>query len=78
MKGIYELWGEGSSFEELEEAIKAYPDEKKLPYLKSESTFKITVDSFGKVTSFQEQTDRIRSLSYIPFKVCFSPLSLLF
>lgn len=68
VKGIYELWGEGSSFEELEEAIKSYPDEQKLPYLTSESTFKITVDSFGKVISLQEQNDRIQRLSYIPFK----------
>lgn len=78
MKGIYELWGEGSSFEELEEAIKDYPDERKLPYLAPESTFKITVDSFGKVISFQEQTDRIRSLTYIPFKVKLSPFALVY
>lgn len=71
MKGVYELWGEGSTYEELEEAIKAYPDERKLPYLTSESTFKITVDSFGKVMSSEEQNDRIRSFSYIPFKVWF-------
>lgn len=71
MKGVYELWGEGSTYEELEEAIKAYPDEQKLPYLTSESTFKITVDSFGKVMSSEEQNDRIRSFSYIPFKVWF-------
>lgn len=68
VKGVYELWGEGSTYEELEEAIKAYPDERKLPYLTSESTFKITVDSFGKVISFEEQNDRIRGFSYIPFK----------
>ncbi|KAJ0101486.1 hypothetical protein Patl1_05381 [Pistacia atlantica] len=68
VKGIYELWGEGSSYEELEEAIRNYPEERKLPYLSPESTFKITVDSFGKVTSFQEQNDRIKGLSYIPFK----------
>lgn len=78
MKGIYELWGEGSSFEELEEAIKDYPDERKLPYIAAESTFKITVDSFGKVTSFQEQNDRIRSLTYIPFKVQLSLISLVY
>lgn len=71
MKGIYELWGEGSSYEELEEAIRSYPDECKLPYLAAESTFKITVDSFGKVISFQEQNDRIQGLTYIPFKVLF-------
>ncbi|KDP27355.1 hypothetical protein JCGZ_20179 [Jatropha curcas] len=68
VKGIYELWGEGSNYEELEEAIMRYPDEQKLPYLTSESTFKITVDSFGKVISFQEQNDRIKGLAYIPFK----------
>ncbi|XP_057974054.1 uncharacterized protein LOC131161991 [Malania oleifera] len=68
VKGIYELWGEGSSYEELEESIRCYPEEQKLPYLTPESTFKITVDSFGKVISFQEQNDRIQGLSYIPFK----------
>ncbi|KAL5982629.1 hypothetical protein ACLOJK_016704 [Asimina triloba] len=68
VKGIYELWGEGSSYEELEEAIKDYPDERKLPYLTSESTFRITVDNFGKVLSLQEQNERIQALSYIPFK----------
>ncbi|XP_052194151.1 uncharacterized protein LOC127802402 [Diospyros lotus] len=68
VKGIYELWGEGSTYEELEEAIKGYPDDRKLPYLTSDSTFKITVDSFGKVISFEEQKDRIQGLSYIPFK----------
>ena len=70
VKGIYELWGQGSSYEELEEAIKGFPDERKLPYLTSESTFRIIVDSFGKVMSFQEQNERIKGLSYIPFKVC--------
>ncbi|WCJ41973.1 hypothetical protein M5689_022807 [Euphorbia peplus] len=68
VKGIYELWGEGSSYEELEESIMSYPDERKLPYLTSESTFKITVDTFGKVISFQEQNDRITAFTYIPFK----------
>ncbi|XP_065850098.1 uncharacterized protein [Euphorbia lathyris] len=68
VKGIYELWGEGSSYEELEESIMSYPDERKLPYLTSESTFKITVDTFGKVISFEEQNDRIQAFTYIPFK----------
>ncbi|KAI3445693.1 hypothetical protein Pfo_002358 [Paulownia fortunei] len=68
VKGIYELWGEGRSFEELEEAIKSYPDDRKLPYLIPGSTFRITVDSFGKVISFHEQSDRIQNLAFIPFK----------
>ncbi|KAH9802415.1 UPF0020 domain-containing protein [Citrus sinensis] len=61
VKGMYEVWGEGSSYEELEKEVL-------LPYLSSDTTFKITVDSFGKVFSFQEQNDRIKGLSYIPFK----------
>ncbi|KAK0591191.1 hypothetical protein LWI29_036708 [Acer saccharum] len=68
VKGIYEVWGEGGSYEELEEAIKNYPDDRKLPYLTADSTFRIIVDSFGKVMSFQEQNDRIKGLAYIPFK----------
>ncbi|KAJ4953716.1 hypothetical protein NE237_030548 [Protea cynaroides] len=68
VKGIYELWGEGSSYEELEVAIKNHPDDRKLPYLTQQSTFRITVDSFGKAISFQEQNERIKGLAYIPFK----------
>ncbi|KAL0908243.1 hypothetical protein M5K25_022728 [Dendrobium thyrsiflorum] len=68
VKGIYELWGEGTTDDDLEKAIKGFPDERKLPYLKPESSFRIIVDNFGKVISFQEQNERIRGLSYIPFK----------
>jgi len=69
VKGMYELWGEGSSYEELKESVLSYPDERKLPYLDSDSTFKITVDCFGKVISLGEQKELIQGLSYIPFKV---------
>ncbi|CAA6660335.1 unnamed protein product [Spirodela intermedia] len=68
VKGIYELWGHGSNHQELEEAIKLFPEERKIPYLSSDSTFRIIVDSFGKVISFEEQNKRINGLSYIPFK----------
>lgn len=68
VKGMYELWGEGNGYEELEEGIKRYPEERKLPFLDSGSTFKINVDSFGKVLSFQEQNQRMQSLTFIPFK----------
>ncbi|XP_077251479.1 tRNA modification 11 protein [Tasmannia lanceolata] len=68
VKGMYELWGQGSSYEELEEAVKSFSDEQKLPYLTSESPFRIIVDSFGKVLSLQDQNERIQGLNYIPFK----------
>ncbi|KAF6151129.1 hypothetical protein GIB67_002381 [Kingdonia uniflora] len=62
VKGTSELWGEDSTYEELEAVIKDYPNERKLPYLASGSTFRIIVDSFGKVMSFQEQNERIQEL----------------
>ncbi|KAG9439783.1 hypothetical protein H6P81_019948 [Aristolochia fimbriata] len=68
VKGIYQLWGQGGSYEELEEEIRSFPDDQKLPYLTAESTFKIFVDTFGKVLSLQEQNERIHGLTYIPFK----------
>lgn len=69
MKGIYEVWGQGDNHEELEVAIRKFPEERMSPYLTEDSTFRIIVDSFGKVISFQEQNERIEGLSYIPFKV---------
>ena len=69
MKGIYELWGHGATYDELEKAIREYPDDRKLPYLTPESSFKIIVDSFGKVISFEEQNAIIKGFTYIPFEV---------
>ncbi|XP_047315113.1 tRNA (guanine(10)-N2)-methyltransferase homolog [Impatiens glandulifera] len=68
VKGMYELWGEGSSYEELEESIKNYPDDRKLPYLATGTTFKVSVDCFGKAMSSSEQQERIKSMAYIPFQ----------
>lgn len=72
VKGIYEIWGEGSSYEQLEEAVNAYPDERKSPYLTSGSTFKVNIDSFGKTFSTEEQKKLLDRLAFIPFKVYFS------
>ncbi|KAL8166446.1 hypothetical protein V2J09_007945 [Rumex salicifolius] len=68
VKGIYELWGEGITYQELEDAVNAYDNERKLPYLVPESTFRVNIDSFGKVFSTEEQKERINRLSFIPFK----------
>jgi len=69
VKGMYELWGEGGSYEELKDSILSYPDDRKLPYLESNSTFRITVDTFGRVISLQEHKELIQGFTYIPFKV---------
>lgn len=69
VKGMYELWGEGTCYEELEDSIKSFPDSRKLPFLTSDSTFRISVETFGKAMTFDEQKDRIHSFTYIPFEV---------
>ncbi|GKD26799.1 tRNA (guanine(10)-N2)-methyltransferase, partial [Tanacetum coccineum] len=68
VKGLYEIWGEGSSYEELKEAINSYPDDRKLPYITPDSTFRIIIDSFGKAIPFKDQTARIKGMDYIPFQ----------
>lgn len=69
MKGMYEVWGEGCTHEELKEAVEHYPEEYKAPYLAEDTTFKIVIDCFGKILTFNEQSARIESVSYVPFKV---------
>lgn len=69
VKGIFELWGEATNHDELEEVINAFPDERKSPYLESGTTFRIVIESFGKAINFTDQSQRIQRLSYIPFKV---------
>ncbi|KAH7288294.1 hypothetical protein KP509_31G020800 [Ceratopteris richardii] len=68
VKGIFEVWGVESSYEELRLAIENYPEDRKTPYLSADSTFKVIVDCFGKGLSLKEQTERINSLDYIPFQ----------
>lgn len=77
LKGMYEVWGEGCSNEELKEAVNRYPEEHKAPYLAENTTFKIVVDCFGRVLTFNEQAARIESVNYVPFKVQKSQLDCL-
>ncbi|KAJ1379447.1 hypothetical protein SESBI_46879 [Sesbania bispinosa] len=56
--------GGRGSYEELKESVLSYPDERKLQYLDSYSTLRISVDSFGKVISLKEQKE-LKGLSYV-------------
>ncbi|GBG83500.1 hypothetical protein CBR_g37214 [Chara braunii] len=71
LKGVFEVWGEGATYDELENSVKSYltvEKEKTAAYLTAGSSFKIVVDGFGKIFSMQEQIQRIERLSYIPFQ----------
>lgn len=67
-KSIIEVWGEGSSREELQASIEACPLASKEHWLREGVTFKVVVESFGKSIAMQEQLSFMHWLEFIPFK----------
>ncbi len=67
-----EVWGEGSTFDELAAAVTAYPDHLKAPYLGPDTSFRIMLDAWGFAWTDQQQNELLRKLEFIPFqgKVC--------
>ncbi|XP_067402816.1 tRNA (guanine(10)-N2)-methyltransferase homolog isoform X2 [Emydura macquarii macquarii] len=66
-KSIFELWGQGKSAEELYTSLKNYPMEKMVPYLHSNSTYKICIHAFNKTLTQEEKIKRIDALEFLPF-----------
>ncbi|XP_049756307.1 tRNA (guanine(10)-N2)-methyltransferase homolog isoform X4 [Elephas maximus indicus] len=67
-KSIFELWGHGRSPEELYRSLKNYPVEKMIPYLHSDSTYKIKIHTFNKTLTQEEKVKRIDALEFLPFE----------
>ncbi|XP_049994082.1 tRNA (guanine(10)-N2)-methyltransferase homolog isoform X1 [Alexandromys fortis] len=67
-KSIFELWGHGKSPEELYTSLKNYPVEKMVPFLHSESTYKIKIHTFNKTLTQEEKVKRIDALEFLPFE----------
>nr|XP_048700573.1 tRNA (guanine(10)-N2)-methyltransferase homolog isoform X3 [Caretta caretta] len=67
-KSIFELWGQGKSAEELFTSLKNYPMEKMVPYLQSNSTYKIHIHAFNKTLIQEEKIKRIDALEFLPFE----------
>uniref|UniRef100_A0A8C6G664 tRNA (guanine(10)-N(2))-methyltransferase TRMT11 n=1 Tax=Mus spicilegus TaxID=10103 RepID=A0A8C6G664_MUSSI len=67
-KSIFELWGHGKSPEELYTSLKSYPVEKMVPYLHSDSTYKIKIHTFNKTLTQEEKVKRIDALEFLPFQ----------
>ncbi|ORX80347.1 tRNA guanosine-2'-O-methyltransferase [Basidiobolus meristosporus CBS 931.73] len=65
IKGIYELWAVGETYEEVHEKLKA--SQEKWPAY-SNCSFKFTVDAFGGTRSLQEQIDIINTFSFLGFE----------
>lgn len=67
---MIEVWGEGSTFEELQEAITAFPDELKEPWMQPEQSFRITVEGYGFHCKGNEEVHSIiERLHFLPMKV---------
>ena len=69
LQGFYEIWGEGSTWEELQESIEAYPHSRKQPFYRAELTWKIQVCSWGEAISIEEQVKLVNRLAYVPLQV---------
>ncbi|EMP39087.1 tRNA guanosine-2'-O-methyltransferase TRM11 like protein, partial [Chelonia mydas] len=67
-RSIFELWGQGKSAEELFTSLKNYPMEKMVPYLQSNSTYKIHIHAFNKTLIQEEKIKRIDALEFLPFE----------
>ncbi|XP_027972842.1 tRNA (guanine(10)-N2)-methyltransferase homolog isoform X5 [Eumetopias jubatus] len=67
-KSIFELWGHGKSPEELYNSLKNYPVEKMVPFLHSDSTYKIKIHTFNKTLTQEEKVKRIDALAFLPFE----------
>ncbi|XP_032718363.1 tRNA (guanine(10)-N2)-methyltransferase homolog isoform X1 [Lontra canadensis] len=67
-KSIFELWGHGKSPEELYSSLKNYPVEKMVPFLHSDSTYKIKIHTFNKTLTQEEKVKRIDALEFLPFE----------
>ncbi|GAV30021.1 hypothetical protein PMKS-003527 [Pichia membranifaciens] len=66
-KGIYELWGDGSSFDEMHESVKSNMAQLREPYL--HNTFKFENLTFqGGKKSREEQIKMYEKFAYLAFK----------
>ncbi|WIA11111.1 hypothetical protein OEZ85_011255 [Tetradesmus obliquus] len=67
IRGIFELWGEGSSFEEMGAAVAALPAATKAPYCGPDTSFKVVLDAWGHSWSEEQQQQMIdRCPEFLP------------
>jgi tRNA (guanine10-N2)-methyltransferase len=68
-----EVWGEGSTWEELQESIEACPSAIKDPWLKEDIKFKIVIETYGWKLGDDNHKDCIQKLQFIPFQASVDP-----
>jgi len=63
VRGFVEVWGEGADWQELSDAVAAYPSALKEPWLRASIPYKVSVETFGCKLAQEEQVQAIRRLS---------------
>ncbi|KAK9812920.1 hypothetical protein WJX72_005797 [[Myrmecia] bisecta] len=71
IKHMIDLWGEASTFEELQAAIQACPAHKRAPWGRAGTSFKIVVDGWGNRIEMPEQVKLIERLAFLHLQVGF-------
>eukprot|EP01102_Stenamoeba_stenopodia_P009517 TRINITY_DN2815_c0_g1_i1.p1 TRINITY_DN2815_c0_g1~~TRINITY_DN2815_c0_g1_i1.p1 ORF type:complete len:475 (-),score=136.23 TRINITY_DN2815_c0_g1_i1:65-1489(-) len=67
VKGFYEIWGEGVTYEEVIASIDTnVPPEKMALFTTEDATFRCRVNGFGRKYTEEEQAERIRHFSHLP------------
>ena len=65
---MMEVWGEGSTWEELQASIEACPAAMRDPWLRPGIKFRIVVETYGCRLGTEHQRESIQRLAFIPFK----------
>ena len=68
-QGFLEVWGEGTTLEELCTAIRSFPEHRKQRWSQPHLSFKIVVDGWGRSISQQEQLELIDQLAFLNMAV---------
>ncbi|XP_074606384.1 tRNA (guanine(10)-N(2))-methyltransferase TRMT11-like isoform X2 [Acropora palmata] len=68
IKSVYEVWGYGKNLTDVKNRVSQYPENEILLYSSSDSTFKITVESFNKKLCVAEQRELIDQFEFLPFQ----------
>eukprot|EP00798_Chlamydomonas_sp_ICE-L_P004995 gene4995-34779_t len=67
-RGLFEVWGEGGTWEELQSSVEAYPESKKAPWLTEDKSFKVEVSPFGSRLNHNEILRAVEKMRFIEAK----------
>jgi len=68
IKGFFEKWGEGRTYEELLATLEQYPQKKMMAYGDESKSFKFVVDGFGRKHNNAERIEIMKNFAHLPLK----------